>query len=73
MKFSIKDFLGKCDQTAVSCEFGHIYCKKSLTENFIFCAASFADFFMHCDKGIIQKLLKAKIFNISILGPSDTL
>ena len=38
MKFSIIDFFSKCDETAVSCGFGHIYWKKSLTENFIFCA-----------------------------------
>ena len=25
MKFSIKDFFGKCDQTAVYSVFGHIY------------------------------------------------
>ena len=27
MKFSIKDFFCKCDQVAVSCGFGHIYCR----------------------------------------------
>ena len=32
MKFSIKDFFSKCDQSTVSCGFG----KKSLMENFIF-------------------------------------
>ena len=25
MKFSIKDFFSKCDQTAGNCGFGHIY------------------------------------------------
>ena len=27
VKFSIKDFFSKCDQIAVSCGFGHIYCR----------------------------------------------
>ena len=38
MKFSIKDFLGKCNQTAVSCNLDTL--KKSLMENFIFCAVN---------------------------------
>ena len=25
MNVSIKDFFSKCDESAVSCEFGHIY------------------------------------------------
>ena len=40
VKFSIKDFFSKCDQTAVSCGFGHIYWRNPLMENFIFCAGS---------------------------------
>ena len=37
MKFSIKDFLSKCDQISFLRIWSHLL-KKSLMENFIFCA-----------------------------------
>ena len=45
LKFSIKDFFSKCDQI---CSFPWIWShllKKSLMENFIFCAVQLASFF----------------------------
>ena len=38
MKFSIKDFFSKCDQTARKLRIQSNLIKKSLMENFIFCA-----------------------------------
>ena len=38
MKFSIKDFLGKCDQIRSFLQFQSHLLKKSLMENFIICA-----------------------------------
>ena len=44
MKFSIKDFLSKCDQTAEKCGFGNIYWRKPLIEHFIFCTTLLYDY-----------------------------
>ena len=41
MKFSIKDFLSKCDQIHRKLRIWSHLMKKSLTENFIFCAVIF--------------------------------
>ena len=38
MKFSIKDFFGKCDQIRSFLRIWSHLLKKSLMENFIFCA-----------------------------------
>ena len=38
MKFSIKDFFSKCDQISRKLRIWSYLLKKSLTENFIFCA-----------------------------------
>ena len=38
MKFSIKDFFGKCDQTRSFLQIWSHLLKKFLTENFSFCA-----------------------------------
>ena len=38
MKFSIKDFLSKCDQIRSFLQIWSLLLKKSLMENFIFCA-----------------------------------
>ena len=38
MKFSVKDFLGKCDQIRRFLRIWSHLLKKSLMENFIFCA-----------------------------------
>ena len=38
MKFSIKDFFGKCDQFRSFLQIWSHFLKKSLMENFIFCA-----------------------------------
>ena len=40
MKFSIKDFFGKCDQTRRKLRIRSYLLKKSLMENFTFCAVS---------------------------------
>ena len=40
MKFSIKDFFSKCDQTRRNLWIWSNLLKKSLMENFIFCAVS---------------------------------
>ena len=40
MKFSIKDFFSKCDQTHRNLRIWSHLLKKSLMENFIFCAVS---------------------------------
>ena len=40
MKFSIKDLLGKCDQILRKLWIWSHLLKKSLTENFIFCAVT---------------------------------
>ena len=37
MKFSIKDFLGKCDQICIKLRISTLILKKSLIANFIFC------------------------------------
>ena len=46
MKFSIKYFFSKCDQTAVSFRIWSHLMKKSWTENFIFCAV-YVPLFLH--------------------------
>ena len=38
MKFSIKGFFSKCDQSTGNCGSGHIYWRNSWMENYIFCA-----------------------------------
>ena len=40
MKFSIKDFFSKCDQIHSKLRIWSYLLKKSLMENFIFCAVS---------------------------------
>ena len=40
MKFSVKDFFSKCDQTRSFLRIWSHLLKKSLMENFIFCAVS---------------------------------
>ena len=40
MKFSIEDFFSKCDQIRTKLPIWSHLLKKSLTENFIFCAVS---------------------------------
>ena len=42
MKFSIKDFFSKCDQIRRKLRIWSHLLKKSLIENFIFCAVSYA-------------------------------
>ena len=43
MKFSIKDFFNKCDQTRSFLRIWSHFVKKSLMENFIFCAVILRD------------------------------
>ena len=47
MKFSIKDFLGKCDQIRSFLRIWSPLLKKSLMENFIFCAVSTIPIYSH--------------------------
>ena len=44
MKFSIKDFFSKCDQIHIFLRIWSHLLRKSLTENFIFCAVSLESF-----------------------------
>ena len=44
MKFSIKDLLSKCDQIHIKLRISSHSLKKSLMENFIFCAVSISMF-----------------------------
>ena len=46
MKFSIRDFFSKCDQIQRKLHWSHLL-KKSLVENFIFCAVIFHDKEVH--------------------------
>ena len=63
MKFSIKDFYNKCDQIGSSIRISSHLQKKSLMENFIFCAAildnKFNDNFRHL---IARKPLKLSFY-----------
>ena len=45
MKFFIEDFFSKCDQIHKKLRIWSHLLKKSLMENFIFCAVSFAETF----------------------------
>ena len=45
MKFSIKNFFGKCDQIRSFLRIWSHLLKKSLMENFIFCAVAFMIWF----------------------------
>ena len=47
MKFSIKDFFRKCDQIRKKLRIWSHFLKKSLMENFIFCAMYFGIFSKH--------------------------
>ena len=44
MMFSIKDFFSECDQIRIKLQIWSHLLKKSLMENFIFCAVQFACF-----------------------------
>ena len=46
MKFSIKDFFNKCDQIRSFLRIWSHLMKKSLMENFIFCAVNIAEHFL---------------------------
>ena len=46
MKFSIKDFFSKCDQICRKLRIWSDLLRKSLMENFIFCAVSFYGYFL---------------------------
>ena len=48
MKFSIKDFFSKCDQTRSFLRIWSDLLKKSLMENFIFRAVSFTKWSFEC-------------------------
>ena len=41
MKFPIKYFLRKCDQTAGNCGFGHIYWRNSSWKTYFLCGVGF--------------------------------
>ena len=70
MKFSIKNFFSKCDQIRKKLRIWSHLLKKSLTENFIFCAVSVVPIvivvvpFSRHHKGLIE----AKIDNDIPLG-----
>ena len=55
MKFFIKDFLSKCDQIRRKLRIWSHIMKKSLMENFIFCAVIFFDY---VSKGLQTKLVE---------------
>ena len=55
MKFSIKDFFSKCDQIRSKLRIWSHLLKKSLMENFIFCAVSMIE---------IEKKKKSKISSL---------
>ena len=55
MKFSIKDFFSKCDQIRSFLRIWSLMLKKSLMENFIFCAVLIAQIFFG------QELMLSKI------------
>ena len=57
MKFSIKDFFSKCDQTCRNLCIWSNLLKKSLTENFIFCAVPKV-WFEHCVFKLHYKYMK---------------
>ena len=68
MKFSIKDFFSKCDQIRSILRIWSNLLKKSLLENFIFCAV----FIKHFDSCLFWVQANAKIFNhTSILSSSE--
>ena len=50
MMFSIKDFVSKCDQFCSLLQIWSHLLKKSLMENFIFCAMKPTDLFKYNDK-----------------------
>ena len=62
MKFSIKDFFSKCDQICGNLGIWSHLLKKSLMENFIFCAVKFFPYVL------IQYQLRKSIFNASTLS-----
>ena len=47
MKFSIKDFFGKCDEICRKLRIWSHLLKKSLMENFIFCVVCLTESYMH--------------------------
>ena len=62
MKFSIKDIFSKCDETCSLPRIWSHLLKKSLMENFIYCAVQF-----HYLKKLFEQILKQKIvFCVSI-------
>ena len=60
MKFSIKDFFSKCDQIRRKLRIWSHLLKKSLIENFIFCA-EFYSIFNICSTVIINYLTRLRV------------
>ena len=67
MKFSIKDFLRKCDQIRWKLRIRSHLLKKSLMENLIFCSVAVSKFVI---KKIIKKLPKWENFATFALDTS---
>ena len=63
MKFSIKDPFSKCDQIHRKLQIWSHLLKKSLMENFIFCAVKFG--MTNCDSKKISKLVSCFFSNQS--------
>ena len=61
MKFSIKDFFSKCDQMRRKLRIWPYLLKKSLMEDFIFCAVSILQMFRNVQISS-EKYLKWRIF-----------
>ena len=57
MKFSIKDFLNKCDQIRRKLRIWSNLLKKSLMENFIFCAVYSAELDLKNLLALLQKFV----------------
>ena len=64
MKFSIKDFFSKCDQIRSFLGIWSHVPKKSLMENYLFCAV--ADSFTFDEEILKEKLNLSFIFNLNL-------
>ena len=64
MKFSIKDFFSKCDQIRSFLRIWSHVPKKSLMENYLFCAV--ADSFTFDEEILKEKLNLSFIFNLNL-------
>ena len=72
MKFSIKDFFSKCDQIRSFLEIWSHILKKSLMENFIFCAVLYLNRFHTLVNDVYYEWLTTKICLILDFGFSNS-